>query len=1044
MNDQPDGGSLRAANGSNIQTYGEKLLTLNIGLRRDFTFVFIVADVQYPIIGADFLSKFKINVDIHNRTLTDAETSVSVQIDTLISDQPNIYVTENGPHLEILNKFPSLTSNDDSIPVIKHQFQHRIITNGKPPCVRPRKLNPKMLKVVKETITKMLDEKIIRPSSSPYASPVHLVPKNQGFRLVGDYRALNKISQKDSYPLPFLQDFSLQLHNKKVFSKIDLKNAFYQLPIAEEDIPKTNITTPIGSFEYTRLNFGLCGAAQSFQRFIDCVLRNLKSKNSEKEVTHFAYIDDIIIASENEESHKKDLEALFERLSEYNIKINLIKCQFGKNSIDFLGHRVTEEGITPLPEKVSAVADFPLPQTYRQLRKFIGMVNFYHRFLKNAAGILAPLNSLLVGYKKSHRNRIISWTDHSTKAFENAKMALANATRLSYPMPEGQLALFCDASSIAVGSVLQQNVNGIWHPLGFFSRKLNKSQQLSSTFARELLAIYLSFKHFNHWIEGNKITVYTDHKPLLGAFNKPLDRPNLQEARQLSFITQYCPQIEHISGTNNIVADALSRPQIDSISISALSVLTHSLRERLIEAQKRDPTLKKILENKETSLNIQLVDEVYCDVQQDIIRPFIPDELRKEIFDQIHNLSHPGVKQSIELISKRFVWYNMKKDIQSFVNSCNHCQTAKVVRYNKTIIKSIPNDVPKFSTVHIDVVGPLPPNQGFSYLLTLIDRFTRWGEVVPLKDTKAETIANAFIFNWVSRFGVPDVIVSDRGTNFESNLFNDMLKQIGCQHKRTTAYNPKANGLIERWHKTLKSALRNGDSHTWLNRLPLVLLGMRVTFKAEIQCSPSEIMYGYPIKLPIDLIIDTGKSDVPTDTYVDTLKTAMRTLRPPVTRKPPQQKGYIDPKMEFTSHVFVKINNRQGLQPNFRGPYKVVERHDKYFVININGKDDKVSIDRLKPAVLTAELDDSGKNDNDSSNLEFSDHPVQFRPPENVQPKPPENVQPKPPENIQHEDNVSVGETSDNDLPKKSVTFNVPVHTRYGRKVTPTRRYEAK
>ena len=203
-------------------------------------------------------------------------------------------------------------------------------------------------------------------------------------------------------------------------------------------------------------------------------------------------------------------------------------------------------------------------------------------------------------------------------------------------------------------------------------------------------------------------------------------------------------------------------------------------------------------------------------------------------------------------------------------------------------------------------------------------------------------------------------------------------------------------------------------------------------------------MYGYPIKLPIDLIIDTGKSDVPTDTYVDTLKTAMRTLRPPVTRKPPQQKGYIDPKMEFTSHVFVKINNRQGLQPNFRGPYKVVERHDKYFVININGKDDKVSIDRLKPAVLTAELDDSGKNDNDSSNLEFSDHPVQFRPPENVQPKPPENVQPKPPENVQHEDNVSVGETSDNNLPKKSVTFNVPVHTRYGRKVTPTRRYEAK
>ena len=196
--DKPDGGSLRAANGSSINTYGEKLLTLNIGLRRDFPFVFIVADVQYPIIGADFLRKFKINVDLYNRTLTDAETSLSVEIGTLQADQSKIYVTENGPHMEILNKFPSLTSDDDSIPEIKHKFQHRIITNGKPPCVRPRKLNPKMLKIVKETINKMLEEKIIRPSNSPYASPVHLVPKNQGFRLVGDYRGLNKISQKDS------------------------------------------------------------------------------------------------------------------------------------------------------------------------------------------------------------------------------------------------------------------------------------------------------------------------------------------------------------------------------------------------------------------------------------------------------------------------------------------------------------------------------------------------------------------------------------------------------------------------------------------------------------------------------------------------------------------------------------------------------------------------------------------------------------------------------------------------------------------------------
>ena len=589
----PEESYLYAANGSKIHTYGSQFLVVNIGLRRNFPFVFMIADVKTAIIGADFLSKYGLCIDLANRKITDPQTQISVTMPVIKSESTQISVNNCSAHLEILAKYPSLTRVEDKVPEIKHNFKHYIPTNGTPPSFRPRKLNPKMLKIAKEKMEKMLQDGIVRPSDSQFASPLHIVPKRKDWRLVGDYRALNSQTKKDCYPLPYLQDFSLQLHNKKYFSKIDLKDAYHQIPIAEEDVHKTNITTPFGAFEYTRMSFGLCGAAQTFQRFIDCVLRNLRQKDSQEKITTFAYLDDIIIASDDEVSHVRDLEALFERLVQYNIKINLPKCQFSQKSIEFLGHEVSDKGIKPLPDKVSAINDFPLPETYKQLRRFIGMVNYYKRFIKDAANILAPLYDLLAGYKKLNRNRLIKWSNSQIEAFSAAKTALANVTYLSYPARDVQLGLFCDASGIAVGSVLQQFYDNSWHPIGFYSNKLTKRERLGSAFARELLAIYKSFKYFHHFLEGNDIVIFTDHKPLIGALDKPLDRQNPVEARQLSFIAQFCPKIEHIAGQTNVVADTLSRPQIDCIS--TIVSLDHVLKDELISEQKRDQEIKDLL-----------------------------------------------------------------------------------------------------------------------------------------------------------------------------------------------------------------------------------------------------------------------------------------------------------------------------------------------------------------------------------------------------------------------------------------------------------------
>lgn len=966
---------LYAANGSKIETYGEKLLTLNIGLQRTLSWPFVIAKVKYPILGADFLAHFNLSINLHDHSIIDNITEYSIPAHSRNIEPLAVAATNSGYHMEILNKYPNLTEYCDSLPEVKHNYKHHIPTNGSPPFVRPRKLNPNMLNIAKEAFSKMLSEGIVRVSSSSYASPLHMVPKKQGWRLVGDYRALNKITKRDTYPLPYLQDFSLSLYGKTVFSRLDLKDAFYQLPIAEEDIPKTCVTTPFGAFEFLRMNFGLSGAAQSFQRFVDSILRDIKVVNSDgttRPVVIFAYIDDLLVASADDREHCEDLDALFKRLSEYNLRLNLLKCEFSMHNINFLGHKLSKTGLEPLPDKVSAIKEFPLPKTFKDLRRFVGMVNFYHRFIKDAAKILAPLNGMLSGYNNNSRNKTISWDNNKNArlAFDSAKDALASATLLQYPSLEGELSICTDASDVAVGGVLQQLRDDSWVPLGFFSRKLTKRENTLSTFSRELLAVYLSLKHFRHWVEGTKLTIYTDHKALIGAIAKPLDRAIAKESRQLSYISQYNPNIVYISGARNVVADALSRSGDEQVPIINACSYLSSAESKNLKDNQFDDELKQILDgSKPCSLNISLVNDLYCDVNFNNIRPYIPVTLRKRFFRLLHDMYHPGIKQSQKLIGERFVWPYMKKDIKEWASSCIECQTSKVHRHNRAVVESIPNEVPKFSTVHMDLVGPLPPNKGFTYLLTMMDRFTRWPEVVPLSDMRAETVADCFLFNWVSRYGIPDTLTTDRGSQFESALFNRLLSTLGCTHNRTTAYHPQSNGLIERFHKTLKQSLRSFPESEWLDKLPLILLGLRTAYKEELSCAPSNMMYGCSLKLPLDLIQSNEQlSNFNSNSYSDRLRIAMSKLSHPVSREV-RTEGYIDKNLLTCKYVFVRNDGRKGLQPNYRGPFRVLERKNKYFVVQLDNKVDTISVDRLKAAHVDSDYEAIISDPTDSSSI---------------------------------------------------------------------------
>lgn len=718
----------------------------------------------------------------------------------------------------------------------------------------PRRLPLAYAPKVSEMLQEYEELGLIKRSESPFCSPVVIVPKKDGtLRMCCDYRRLNDITVPDSGPIPTFEEIRDALQGGKIFSKVDLRSGYWQMGLTSDSEEMTAFSPgpQYGLWQWTVLPFGLRNAPSSFHREIRKAFHDFKFVLS--------YIDDLFIFSGSKDEHLTHLEMFFQRCSELNLTLNSKKCTFLVPEIEVLGHMIGCDSVRISPSKLDTIQNWPTPTNKKQLQSFLGLCNYSSRFVRNYTDFTAPL------YALTNKGVDFQWTDRSEFCFQTLKRQFSDEICLALPDISKKFVVYTDASNVAISGVITQE----GRPIEFCSKILTQSQKRYSTIQRECLAIVFTLKKFRHFLLGTSFTIMSDHKPLIWLREQRLDG---MLGRWAIALQEFDFDIMHIDGKSNILADAVSRQ-----FVNALEVDPFISNETLKEEQSEDLILKyvscSLLDNsnvlclpdtispwlrkrwKQLFAQLSVVDGIivrtFKPSPTDHLHqvPIIPLSLQNEVIRLCHDpphCGHLGIEKTLARILHVAYWPGIRRSVTDYVGNCKSCKEIKSVVTRLPAQQIVSAATAPGQLVTADILK-LPRDNGFSAILLLVDAFSKYPVAFKLRNELASSLVPHFI-QYFSMFGIPQRILTDQGTNFESNLLNDVFQFYGVKKLRTSPYHPQTDGETERMNRTILEMLRHYSRNgKWVQYLDLVLQAYRSSCNSVTKHSPALLFLGREI-----------------------------------------------------------------------------------------------------------------------------------------------------------------------------------------------------
>eukprot|EP00042_Codosiga_hollandica_P025425 m.113500 g.113500 ORF g.113500 m.113500 type:complete len:1292 (+) comp51865_c0_seq4:40-3915(+) len=777
---KPSSVVLHGASREPLRTCGSLLVSLRIGsvtLRQQ---VIAVDGLAQPLLlGSDTLLALGAILDIGRHTLVIGDVQVPIRVGGTATGADLLLVAFPPPVVPpeiqvVLDEVPEAFEPSTQGPALVAPL---VISTGSntPVHARPFRLSPKEKELVSAKVHELLQKGVIRKSASPWSSPV--------------------------VPLPRIDDILDSLHGSSIFTSLDLASAYHQVPISETDVEKTAFVTHEGLYEYVVVPFGLRNAPSWFQRAIDGALGNIPSV--------LVYLDDILVFSKTLEDHVATLRLVLGRLRDVRFVLNREKCRFGLSSVTFLGHVVSADGVRPCAEKLRALKEFPAPTDKKDLQAFLGLIGFYRRFVPSFAQHARPLFDLL------KKDAEFVWSKECSAAQTTLLAALMKDAVLQFPDLKSPFVVTTDASRVGVGAVLSQWLGGELRPVQFLSRALQPAERNYTATELELLAVVFAVKRFRPYLFGSCFSLETDHSALV--WLRSMTGATGRLARWILTLQEYEFTVQHKAGSENIVADALSRAPVASAHVASVTVVDVEV------AQFADPQIQAVRACLEqggdmppaefrrhlAELSLTASGLVRRQAAQGM-QLVAPVALRQELIRLAHDdvtAGHQGVERTLGRLMAQVWWPGVRADVENWIAACGKCQAGKrgttVEAPLGTVVASRPNEI-----VAMDVLQLPPADSGVQYVLVIADYFSRFVVTAPLHDLTAGEAVSQFVTHWVGVFGPPSKILTDNGGNFCAKITEEFFKILGTQHLRTTAYHPQTDGMVERFNRTLQQMLR--------------------------------------------------------------------------------------------------------------------------------------------------------------------------------------------------------------------------------------------